>query len=79
MHTIGLLKQEIDINGKKVLAKIAKIGSVALFFSPPTNEVGFVQNAESGYQYKQITDQEDIKQIVTLFDALQKQIKTGFF
>lgn len=76
---IGLFKQEIGINGKKVLAKIAKIGSVALFFSTPTNEVGFVQKVDGGYHYKHITDPEDIKKIVTLFDALQKQIRTGFF
>ena len=76
---IGLFKQQIDIKGKKVLAKIAKLGSVALFFSTPSNEVGFVVNNAGTYEYKHITNPEDIKKIVALFDALQKQIRTGFF
>lgn len=76
---IGLFKQEIMFKEKKVLAKIAKIGSIALFFSTPTNEVGFVQKSGDGYNYKHITDPQDIKKIVALFDALQKHIRTGFF
>lgn len=76
---IGLFKQQIDFNGKKVLAQIAKIGSVALFFSTPTNEVGYVLKDNSKYIYKHITNPEDIEKIVVLFDALQKQIRTGYF
>jgi len=76
---IGLFKQQIDLKGKKVLAKIAKLGSIALFFSTPSNEVGFVVKNDESYNYKLITNPEDIKKIVALFDALQKQIRTGYF
>jgi len=76
---IGLFKQQIDFQDKKVLAKIAKLGSVAMFFSTPSNEVGFVTKNGDKYDYKHITNPEDIKKIVALFDALQKQIRTGFF
>ena len=76
---IGLFKQKININGKIVLAKVAKIGSVMMFFSTPNHEVGYVVKQNNEYKYKQITDPKDIKKIVTLFDALQKQIKTGYF
>lgn len=76
---IGLFKQQINFKGKNVLAKIAKIGSVAMFFSTPSNEVGYVTKANNSYDYKHITNPEDIKKIVALFDALQKQIRTGYF
>lgn len=76
---IGIFKQKINFKGKKVLAKIAKLGSVAMFFSTPSNEVGFVTKDGDKYEYKHITNPEDIKKIVALFDALQKQIRTGFF
>ncbi|UCM99709.1 DUF3450 domain-containing protein [Sulfurimonas sp. SWIR-19] len=76
---IGLFKQQIDFKGKQVLAKIAKLGSVALFFSTPSNEVGYVVKEDNNYIYRHITDPKDIEKIVALFDALQKQIKTGFF
>ena len=76
---IGLFKQNIELNGKKVLAKVAKLGSVALFFSTPNEELGYVIKTENGYKYKIVTDPEDKKRILSLFDALQKQIRTGFF
>jgi len=76
---IGLFKQKITLNGKEVLAKVAKIGSVMMFFSTPSNEVGYVEKTGTTYNYKHITDPKDIKKIVDLFDALQKQIKTGYF
>jgi cell division protein FtsB len=76
---IGLFKQQIDFKGEKVLARIAKLGSVAMFFSTPSNEVGFVVKDGNTYKYKHITNPDDIKKIVTLFDALQKQIRTGYF
>ena len=76
---IGLFKQQINVKGQKVLARIAKLGSVAMFFSTPSNEVGFVVKNANAYEYKQITNPEDIKKIVALFDALQKQIRTGYF
>ncbi len=76
---IGLFKQQIDFKGKKVLARIAKLGSVAMFFTTPTDEVGFVVKNGNEYNYKHITDPQDIKKIVALFDALQKQIRTGYF
>lgn len=76
---IGIFKQQINFKGKKVLAQIAKLGSVAMFFSTPSNEVGFVLKKGNSYEYKHITNPEDVKKIVSLFDALQKQIRTGFF
>lgn len=76
---IGLFKQQIDFKGKKVLAQVAKLGSVAMFFSTPSNEVGFVVKKDAKYKYKHITNPDDVKKIVALFDALQKQIRTGFF
>lgn len=76
---IGLFKQQITFQGKELLAQVAKIGSVALYFSTPSNEVGFLTKENGEYSYKHITDPQDVKKIVALFDALQKQIRTGFF
>lgn len=76
---IGLFKQQINLNGKEILAKVAKIGSVMMFFSTPDDKVGYVTKDGADYSYKVVTDPEDIKNIVALFDALQKNIRTGFF
>ncbi|MEA3229163.1 MAG: DUF3450 family protein [Campylobacterota bacterium] len=76
---IGLFKQKININGEKILAKVAKIGSIMIYFKAPDERVGYVVQNDDGYGYKVITNPEDIKKINTLFDALQKQIRTGYF
>ncbi len=76
---IGKFKQEIVLDGEPVLADIAKMGSIMMFFSTPDNRVGYVTKEGEGYAYKVITQKEERVKIVNLFDSLQKQIRTGFF
>lgn len=76
---IGLFKQEITLNDEVKLAKIAKIGSVMMFFSTLDNNVGYVKKEGNAYMYVIVTDDVQKTQIVKLFDALQKQIRTGYF
>lgn len=76
---IGLFKQEITVDGEVKLAKIAKLGSIMMYFATPDDKVGFVQKNNGEYSYKTVTGEEDRKKIVALFDALQKQIRTGYF
>ena len=76
---IGQFKQEITLNGEAKIAKIAKIGSVMMFFSTPNDEVGYVKKEANTYTYVLAKDDTQRGQILNLFDALQKQIRTGFF
>lgn len=76
---IGKFKQEIVLNGEKTIAKIAKIGSVMMFFSTPNDEIGYVKKVNNAYTYVLAENEEEKIQIVNLFDALQKQIRTGYF
>ncbi len=76
---IGLFKQQIHIGGQTKLAKIAKVGSVMMFFSTPDDKVGYVSQKDNTYEYVVSEDEEERIKIVHLFDALQKQIRTGYF
>jgi hypothetical protein len=76
---IGQFKQEITIEGKPTMAKIAKVGSVMMFFSTPDDKVGYVKQNGKTYEYVVTEDGDEREQIVALFDALQKQIRTGYF
>ena len=76
---IGQFKQKIVIDGQDVLATVAKIGSVMLYFSTPDNRVGFVVRDNDGYTFKTVDDRTDKKLILSLLEALNKQIRTGFF
>ena len=76
---IGLFKQNIQIDGQSVLANVAKIGSVMLYFSTLDDRVGYIRQDEKGYTYQVVQDKEEQKQIIALFDAMKKQIRTGYF
>ena len=75
---IGQFKQEIALEGKTTMAKIAKVGSVMMFFATPDDRVGYVKQDGSKYSYV-VADGKQRDQIIDLFDALQKQIRTGYF
>ena len=76
---IGLFKQTININSKNILAEVAKVGSVLLYFKTPNKEVGYIKKEGSTYQTVVVNDKKEVKNINNLFDALTKQIRTGFF
>ena len=76
---IGNLKQEITLDGKATIAKIAKVGSVMMFFATPDDRIGYVKQDGNKYSYIVATDSTERDQIIDLFDALQKQIRTGYF
>ncbi len=76
---IGQFKQEITLDGKDTMAKIAKVGSVMMFFATPDDRVGYVKQEGNDYNYVVATDSSERDQIIELFDALQKQIRTGYF
>ena len=76
---IGMFKQQIEIEKEQKLAKVAKIGTAMMFFVTPDDEVGYVKNSGGVYTYVVAEDDTSKEQIHTLFDALQKQIRTGYF
>jgi hypothetical protein len=76
---IGLFKQQIEIDNKKILADIAKIGTVMMFFATADQRVGYAVKEGTGYRYHVATNKEEVEQINTLFNALKMQIRTGYF
>lgn len=75
----GLFKQPIMIAGKEKLAEVVKLGTVMLFFKLPTGEVGYAKKEAGKYHYIKESDETRQKQILVLFDAMKKQIRTGYF
>ena len=75
---IGQFKQEITLDGKATIAKIAKVGSVMMFFATPDDRVGYVKQEGDAYNYV-VAEGSQRDHIIDLFDSLQKQIRTGYF
>lgn len=76
---IGLFKQEIELNGEKLLAKVVKLGTIMMFFQTADERVGYVTKNGDAYTYHLAKDENEQKQVAALFDALNKQIRTGYF
>ncbi|MDW8478785.1 MAG: DUF3450 family protein [Xanthomonadales bacterium] len=75
----GLYSQTIPLGGERVLADVAKLGSVMLFFRTGDRRVGRAVPGGEGWRFELIEDPADRERILALFDALRKQIRQGFF
>jgi len=76
----GLYQQTISLEGDKILADVAKLGTVFLFFQTRDNRAGMAKQSETGEWKFEVTDTSgDIEQIAQLFDSLKKQIRQGYF
>jgi len=75
----GLYSQIIPLGGERVLADVAKLGTVALYFQTRDGRMGHALRRGDSWRFELIESGEARNQIMTLFDSLQKQIRSGYF
>jgi hypothetical protein len=75
----GLYSQVIPLGGDRVLADIAKLGGVAIYFQTRDGRSGFVARNGDDWNYRIAESSKDRERIANLFDSLKKQIRTGYF
>lgn len=75
----SLQKQAITLDGQSMLADVARIGSVMLFFRLEDGTVGSAVPGAAGWTFEAATDELDQQRIAVLFEALSKQIRQGWF
>lgn len=75
----GLYAQTIELEGESVLADIAKLGVVAMYFETRDGRLGYATRDSNGWQFVEASGGGQRQQIKALFDALQKQIRVGLF
>ncbi len=76
----GIYQQTIMLDGEKILADIAKIGTVFLYFQTKDNRTGMAKKyPDSGWKFVTVNSRNDSERIAKLFDSLKKQIRQGFF
>jgi hypothetical protein len=72
-------RQAIQLNGEERLADVARLGMVMMYFRTSDGEYGRVVNAGGGWQYEMLPRSVDQDRVATLFDSLNRQIRTGYF
>jgi len=75
----GIFKQTITLDGQERLAEVARVGTMMMFFKTPDDNVGYVVKNAGVYSYKEVLSKNEKEQILNLFDAFKKQIRSGYF
>lgn len=75
----GIFKQTISLGGEEKLAEIARIGTAMMFFKTPNDTVGYVVKKGNTWSYQEELNKEKQDEILNIFDAFKKQIRTGYF
>lgn len=74
----GLARQAVPLEGGAVLAQVAHLGLVALFFRTDDGRYGRASQKDGGWRY-QVAGGEDARALAELFDALDKGVRSGAF
>lgn len=75
----GIYRQAITLDGHSMLADIARLGLVFLYFRTYDDRYGYARFDEGEYVYTLAASREEERQIRNLFDSLERNIHTGFF
>lgn len=75
----GIYSQTIPLDGAEVLADVAKVGSMMLFFRLSDGRVGMAKANAAAWRFEVLTDPADQKRVLAYFEALGKQIRQGWF
>lgn len=75
----GLYRQIVEVDGEEVLADVARVGMVAIYFKTEDGRVGMAKQTDEGWQWQKLDGEEDHKRVNNLFDAFKKNIRVGFF
>jgi len=75
----GLYRQMVVVDDEEMIADVARIGMVMMYFMPADGRTGMVVRSGDGWEYRVVSDRDDRRRILTLFDALKKRIHEGYF
>lgn len=72
-------RQVVVLDGDEVLVDVGRVGMVMMFFRTEDDRVGRVSGQPGAWSYDVYTTSAEIAGVTTLFDALDKQVRVGFF
>lgn len=75
----GLYQQIIAVKGEEVLADVARVGMLMLYFRTPDQRFGKVEREGKGWTYVVFEDPKQIERAQSLFASLEKRVRVGFF
>lgn len=79
-NELSASKQTVVIDGKEVLADVARLGSVLLYYSTTDGRYGYATEKQPGtWEYRPVENRVQVRLVSHLFESLKKQIRVGLF
>jgi len=75
----GLHRQTLVVDGSEQLVDVVRIGMVMLFFKTSDGVVGYAAKQGEVWTTRSLTEKEDRKRVLKLFEDFKKQIRVGYF
>lgn len=75
----GLYQQVIAVGGREVLADVARIGMVMLFYRTDDGDYGRAVRQGNAWAFESYQDEAQRERLKALFEAMEKRIRVGFF
>lgn len=75
----GMYQQVIQVDGREVLADVARIGMLMLFFRTEDETYGRAVRQGSEWVFEAYADEAQKERLKNLFEAMEKRIRVGFF
>lgn len=75
----GIYRQVVKVGSEEMLVDVARVGMVMLFYKTKDGDVGRAEKQGNAWRFVPLSDPEDKKRVLELFDSFKKQIRTGFF
>ena len=75
----GLDRQVVEVDGAEVLADVARLGMVALYFRSEGGVMGMVSQNGAAWRWQRLDDRDDQVAIELLFEKLKHGVRTGAF
>lgn len=75
----GMYQQVIEVEDRQLMADVARVGMVMLFFRTDDGIFGRAVRSGEDWNFVPYTDNEQQQRLKNLFDAMEKRIRVGFF
>ena len=75
----GLYQQVVEVDGREVLADVARVGMVMMFFRTDDETFGRAVKKVGEWSFESYVDEAQRERVKKLFEALDKRIRIGFF
>ena len=75
----GIYNDTLEIDGKKELVKVLRVGKIALFYQTANDQYGVIKRQGEDWFQKKLKAEESIAKLDNLFDSFNKNIRNGFF